>query len=138
MHLRTSRFVVAFSCLGLVLVPLALGRFEISDFTVRVPAVAILMFDAGLALQFAIIYQASVWPERTRVPLRLFPPIYAWAAAGGYYLMATWTIMSIVARPDGPVTPAIAVIFLGGYLLIAVWKIALLRLVIRAWSKLNE
>lgn len=137
MRLRTSRFVAGFTCLGLVLIPLALGRFEMSDFTVRFPAVVLLMIDAGLTLQFAVFYAASVWPEQERIPLRLFRPVYAWAAAGGYYLMATWTIMAIIARPDGPVNPAIAVIFMSGYALIAVWKTTLLRLVLRAISKLH-
>lgn len=130
-HLRSSRFAVLWFCLGLLIIPFGLGHFEITDLTVRVPAVVLLLLDAGVTLQFAVVYQRDVWPYRTRIKetirCAMFDPVFAWIAALGYYFVAAWTVMAIVATPDGAVRKDIAFFFVSGYALIAVWKLVMLR-----------
>lgn len=141
--LRSPRFAVVWLVLGLAIIPFGLGR-EITpdDFLVRLPAVLLVLIDAGLTLQAAFVYHMSVWPYAEQMPLwarfPFFRPAFAWIGALGYYVIAAWVLQAVVIAPDVAVTDKTAYMFLAGYALIMVWKSAYLAAVTRLSQLLHE
>lgn len=141
---RNPNFAVLWLLIGLLFVPLGVGH-EVTweDLVIRLPAAIIVLVDAGLTLQSALLYHRWVWPHRQRVPSRwrfpFFRPAFAWLGALGYYLVAAWVIRAILLAPDMPIIdPHSTGLFIGGYLLIMVWKFAYLVAVGRLARVLDE
>lgn len=141
--LRSPRFALVWFVIGLAFIPFGLGsQITADDFVVRIPAVLLVLIDAGMTLQAAWVYHASVWHHHDRLPLwarfPFFRPIFAWIGALGYYVIAAWVMRAVVIAPDLPVTDKTAYMFLAGYALIMVWKSAYLAAITRLAQVLDD
>lgn len=142
-QVRNPRFAVVWLALGLAFIPFGLGtQITTDDFLIRIPAVLLVLIDAGLTLQAAFVYHMSVWPHAEHLPgwarFPFFRPLFAWIGALGYYVIAAWVMRAVVIAPDIPVTDKTAYMFLAGYALIMVWKSAYLAAISRLSQLLHE
>lgn len=141
--LRNPRLALVWLAIGLAFTPFLLGsEITVDDFSVRLPAFVLILIDAGLTLQAAYVYHASVWPCHRKLPLwaqfPFFRPMFAWIGAVGYYIIAAWVLHAIIVAPDAPVVDKTSYGFICGYALIMVWKSAYLAAVSRLAGMLNE
>lgn len=142
-EVRRPRFMVVWLLFGagFMAFEIAAGKLDYHDLAIRAPAALLILLDAGLTLQSAITYNQWIWPCREHVPkvyrLVFFKPSVLWAAAAGYYIIAFWVLIAIMAAPDAAV-PATAYLFLSGYALVAVWKIGFLMAADRLATVLSD
>jgi len=125
----SPRLIVFWLLTGLLIVPIWLHPSTPDDFLIRLPIIVLVMLDAGLSLQFALIYTFRLRPETLPPQLaRMAPGIPAvWLCVLGYYGIALYAVFRIILAAHGPVPTDAAVLFGISCIAIAFWKFRLCR-----------